>query len=207
VDLAAVLHRIHDGAKALGEPGLDARVTDDEVHQAGQAQARCLAVVLERPVVGEEQLADARGVAAAARVLQQRRVVEVAHLGGVQADRAADLLADPATAHAVAGRLAFGHVQRMAQRAQQLAQARAVGGRCSRGARRGGRQAPCRTEPGGRAAGRAVDGIGEGKVELGVHPGSIGSQALRLKRANVRRVAVQAREEGSISAAQLSISS
>ncbi len=197
VDLAAVLHGVRDGADALGEAGLDARVPDDEVHQAGQAQAHRPAVALEREVVGEEQLADARGIAAAARILQQRHVVQLAHLERVQSDRAADLLADPATAHAVAGRLAFRHVQRMAQRAQQLAQARAVAGGRTRGR--------CRQV--GRPAMGGAGGIGVGQVELGVHSGSIGACTVRLKAANVRRVAVRGPAGSSISAANRSISS
>ncbi len=174
VDLAAVLHHVDDRAQALGQAGLDAGVPDHEIHLARQAQAHRLAVVLEREIVGEEQFAQARGVAAATRVLQQRRVVQLAHPGGVQADRATDLLPDPAAAHAVAGRLAFGHVQGVAQGAEQLAQARAV-------RRAGHRRAVRQAEPGRRSARPVVGGIGVQEIELGVHPGSIGAGAARLK--------------------------
>ncbi len=174
VDLAAVLHRVDHHAQARERSGVQAGVAQHEMHQARQAEARRPAMALEAEVVGEEKRADAGGVAAAAGVLQQGRVIQLAQLLRAEADRPAQLLGDPATALGVPGRLAFREVQRMAQRDEHLGQARSVGGRGHRGARRG-----CRGDACSAGAHRVGDRVQE--IELGVHPGSIGRGGPRLK--------------------------
>lgn len=73
----------------------------------------------EGQIIGEVESADARRIAAAAEVLGQQSVVE---LRLPEADLPADLGTDPAAADAMAFRLPFGHVEGMAERAQELRQ-------------------------------------------------------------------------------------
>ena len=53
---------------------------EDEAQHLRQAVVELLEVPLEIEIVGQIELADARGVAAAAEILQQQRVVEVAQV-------------------------------------------------------------------------------------------------------------------------------
>ena len=87
-----------------------------------RAVADPLEIALESQVVGQIQLADARRIAAAAQVLQQDGVVQFPSLQFIEAKLLGNLQADPATAYAVALRLAFGDIKRVAEGAQQLGQ-------------------------------------------------------------------------------------
>ena len=119
-DLAAVLEDVDQRAKPLGQSGLHSGMRQDEAQHLRQAAVDGLEVALEGEVVGQIELADARRIAAAAEILQQQRVVELPDLALAQADLAADVDADPAAAHAMPGRLAFDHVQRVAERAEKF---------------------------------------------------------------------------------------
>ena len=84
-------------------------------HLRRVAAADLLEVTLEAQVVGQVQLADARGIAAATQVLEQQRLVQRPQLIAAHADTATDVHADPAAADAKTFRLTFGKVGRMAQ--------------------------------------------------------------------------------------------
>ena len=114
---AGGLHRADQRARARGEAGTHAGVAEHEAQRLRQAAVDLLDVAFEGDVVGEIELADTRRVAAAAEVLQQQRIVELPDLGFAETDLAADVDADPAAAHAMAGRLAFHQIQRIAERA------------------------------------------------------------------------------------------
>ena len=86
----------------------------------GKPGADGLIALFEGEIVGLIKFADPRGVARAAEILEQQRVVKVVTVLGAEAERAADVAADPAGADAMAGRLAFGDVERVAERADQL---------------------------------------------------------------------------------------
>jgi hypothetical protein len=87
----------------------------DKAQRLQHAAVEPLVVALKATVVGQIQLANAGGIAAAAEVLHQQRVVEVAQRGIAEAQFAANMNADPAAADAMARRLPLRHVQRMAQ--------------------------------------------------------------------------------------------
>ena len=95
-DLLAVAQDVDDAAQAVGQAGVQAGVAEDEAQHLRQPVADGLEVALEGEVVGEVELADARRVAAAAEVLQQQHVVELAQGRHVEADLRADVHADPA---------------------------------------------------------------------------------------------------------------
>ncbi len=118
--IAAVAEDVHDRTKPLRRPGPLLR--RDEAQRLRQAAVDLLEVVFEGQVVGEVELADARCIAAAAKVLQEERIIEFPDLGIAEADLAADLRADPAAADATAFRLPFVHIEGMAERAQRLRQ-------------------------------------------------------------------------------------
>ena len=71
-------------------------------------------------VVGTQNLAHARRVAAAADVFEQQRVIEIPELWPVQAQFAANAHADQATADGVAGNGVLGEVQREGERRNDL---------------------------------------------------------------------------------------
>ena len=99
-----------------------ARMRQHEAKHLRQAAVQQLEVLLERQVIGQIEFADARGIAAAAEILEQQGVVQILELGLRQAELAADVDADPAAPHAVARRLALGQVQRPAERAENFGQ-------------------------------------------------------------------------------------
>ena len=108
----------HDRTEALGEAGFQSRVRQHETQRLRQTAVDILEVVFEGEVVGQIELADARGVAAAAEVLEQQRVIEFPQFVIGEAGLAADMDADPAAAHAMTGGLALGHVERVTERSQ-----------------------------------------------------------------------------------------
>jgi hypothetical protein len=85
-----------------------------------QAAVEQLEVALELQIVGEVELADPGGIAAAAQVFEQQGVIQLSSLRCGQADFAADRHADPGAAHAVAFGLALGHVERVTEGAHQF---------------------------------------------------------------------------------------
>ena len=95
-------------------------LAEHEVQRRREAGADRLVALLERSIVGVVELADARGIAAAAKVLEQQGVIESPRSAWRQADRAADLHPDPAGADAMAGGLTFGEVERIAERRDDL---------------------------------------------------------------------------------------
>jgi hypothetical protein len=119
-DLGAIAQNGHDAAEPLGQARFQARVLEHETEHLRQAVAHRLEAALEVEIVRQVQLADAGGIAAAAKVLEQQRVIQFPQLVVVQASGTADMHPDPAAAHAVASGLAFGNVERIAQGANQL---------------------------------------------------------------------------------------
>jgi hypothetical protein len=122
-ETAGVDRHVDDGAEAFGETGLHPGVGKDEVEHLAEAGADELEVALEGEVVAEKELAEPRRVAGAAGILEQEHVVKVGEFGVSQADGPADAAADPAAADAVARRLALGHVEGVAEGADELGEA------------------------------------------------------------------------------------
>ena len=119
-DLAAVLEDVDDGAEPFGEAGFQAGMAEHEAQRLRQAAVDELEVLLEGEIVGEIQLADARRIAAAAKILQQQRIIEFRDLVFAEADFPADFDAYPAASHTMSGRLPFGEIERVAECAQQF---------------------------------------------------------------------------------------
>ena len=119
-DLTAVLEDVDDCPEPFGEPGFQPGMAQHEAQRLRQAAVNELEVLLEGEIVGEIQLADARRIAAAAKILQQQRVIEFGDLLLAEADFPADFDADAATSHTMAGRLPLGEIERMAEGAQQF---------------------------------------------------------------------------------------
>jgi len=117
-DVARVQEHVDQPAEALRQPHLQARVREHKPERLRQAPIERLGMLLEADVVSQEQLADARSVAAASEVFQQQSVIEFPDLHIVEPDLVTDMDSDPAAANAMSGGLAFDHVQRMAQRPQ-----------------------------------------------------------------------------------------
>src|SRR5262249_35859049 len=82
-----------------------------------------LGIVFERQVVSHKEFADAGCITAASEVFEQQSVIKLPHLGVVEPDLLSDVHADPAATDAVTGRLAFHHIQRVAQSSQKLCEA------------------------------------------------------------------------------------
>ena len=128
-DVAAILEHVDQRAKALGQAGLQSGMGEHEAKRLRQAAIDLLEVMFELDVVGQIELADPRGIAAAAQILEQQRVIQFPQLEFADPDLLTDLRADEAAAHAMPGRLAFGHVERVAERAQQFGEPDIAGGR------------------------------------------------------------------------------
>ena len=119
-DLAAVLEDVDDGAEPFGEAGFQAGMAKHEAQRLRQAAVDELEVLFEGEIIGQIQLADPRRVAAAAKILQQQRIIEFGNLGLAEADFPADFDADTAASHAMSGRLSLGEIERVAECAQQF---------------------------------------------------------------------------------------
>ncbi len=119
-DVTAIAKDVERGAKALGQAAAQTRVIEHEAQHMRQAAVEQLEVALELQIVGEVELADARGIAAAAQVFEQQGVVQLPLLRSGQADFSTDRHADPGAAHAVAFGLALGHVERVTEGAHQF---------------------------------------------------------------------------------------
>lgn len=91
-------------------------MAEHEAQHLAETAVDQLEVALEGQIVGHVELADPGCIAAAAEILEQQRVVELLQFVIGHADLAADMGADVADADAVAGRLALGQVERLAQR-------------------------------------------------------------------------------------------
>ena len=116
-DLAAVLEDVDDCPEPFGEAGFQPGMAQHEAQGLRQAAVDELEVLLEGEIVGEIQLADARRIAAAAKILQQQRVIEFRDLVLAEADFSADFDTDPAASHTMSGRLALSEIKRVAERA------------------------------------------------------------------------------------------
>ena len=127
-DLRPVAQYRHHGAEALGQPRFQAGVLEHEFQYLRQAVTHCLEILLERQVVRQIQLADARRIAAAAQVFQQQGVIQIPQVIVAHADLAAHMHADPAAADAMPFRLALGDVERLAEGGDQFGQLDAAGG-------------------------------------------------------------------------------
>jgi len=153
-DLRAVAQDVDDRAQPLRQTGVQAGVREDEAQHLRQAVAGGLEVAFEAQVVAEVELADARGIAAAAQVLEQQGVVQLPALARAQTDDAGHVHADPAAAHAVALGLALGQVECVAEGADDFGQPQPVGGKAGRGQRG---QAGVESVHGGNIGRRAPD--------------------------------------------------
>jgi hypothetical protein len=80
-------------------------VRQHETQGLRQAAADGLGVTFEGEVVGQIELTDTRGIAAAAQILHQQCVIQLTDLAFRLADLAPDVNADPASADAMALRL------------------------------------------------------------------------------------------------------
>jgi len=108
--------------KALRQACPQAGVGQHEAKRLGKAAVDLFEVVLEGQIVSQIELADARGIAAAAKIFEQQRVVQLPDPALIEADFLTDLYADPAAADAMAVGLPLGQVQNMAKRTEQLGQ-------------------------------------------------------------------------------------
>ena len=79
-DIAAILEDVDQRAKSFGQAGLQSGMGEHEAKRLRQAAVDLLEVVFELDVVGQIELADPRGIAAAAQILQQQRVVQFPQL-------------------------------------------------------------------------------------------------------------------------------
>ena len=95
-------------------------MTEHEAQRLRQAAVDELEVLFEGEIIGQIQLADPRRVAAAAKILQQQRVIEFGDLGVAEADFPADFDTDTAASHTMSGRLPLGEIERVAECAQQF---------------------------------------------------------------------------------------
>ena len=115
-EFLAVLRQVENAVDPLVQRLADTDVRHHEASETHQAVGvDLLEIAFHLPVVGAVQFEQARGVAAAARVLQQQRVVEVRQRLAVHPHLPADVHAHPATAQAVASGQSFGQVQGIAQ--------------------------------------------------------------------------------------------
>jgi hypothetical protein len=119
-DGIAVPEDVGDGGDAAAEGGGARRARGDEMDGGGKAGADRLIALLEGAVVRLVKFANARRVAGATEVLEQDGVVEIVERRGIEAELFADVHADPAGADAMAGRLALGQVEGVAERADQF---------------------------------------------------------------------------------------
>ncbi len=124
--LIPVAKDVEQAAKTPQQIRLQAGVAQHEVDHFGEGAIHQLKVALEVKIVGEIELADAGGIAAAPQILEQQRVVEVVALPGIQSQLLSQTRAYPAAADAVASWLPFRHVQGMAERTNQLCQAQSI---------------------------------------------------------------------------------
>ena len=122
-DRVAIFQDIADRRGAAAERRRRCGFRKNEVERGGEAGADGLETLLERAVVGFVERANPRRVARAAEVLEEQGVVEIVALARGEAQRDADLAADVAATDAMAGGLAFGDIERIAERADQLGEA------------------------------------------------------------------------------------
>src|SRR4030095_2312928 len=104
---SSVAKDIADRGGPAAEAALAGRVGKNEMQGRGEAGADGLEPLFEGPVVGLVQFADARRIAAASEVLEQKRVVEAVEIAAGQPKRSTQVRSDPAGAHAMPGRLAL----------------------------------------------------------------------------------------------------
>src|SRR6266478_2065004 len=101
-DFTAVLEDVDDCPEPFGETGFQPGMAQHEAQRLRQTAVDELEVLLEGEIVGEIQLADPRRIAAAAKILQQQRVIEFGDLLLAEADFPADFDADAATSNPMA---------------------------------------------------------------------------------------------------------
>jgi hypothetical protein len=89
----------------------------DKAKGLGEAAVKLFDIALEDEVVGQIELADTGGIAAAAEILQKQCVIELPQLAVAQPHFSADVNADPAAAHAMAGGLSLNEIQRVTESA------------------------------------------------------------------------------------------
>ena len=126
-------------AVSSGKPSRSAmsspRAAERDEAPGGEGEAGAIVPVdelhapLDDAVVGAEERAHAGGVARAAGVLEQQRVVERGERGVVEAELAPDAHAEEAAAHGVAGGLPFGEVERAREGAEDLGEGDVLDGR------------------------------------------------------------------------------
>ena len=121
-DGIAIAHDVEYRGQPFGPACVAAGLLKHETQHLRHIGAHQLVVVLEALVVGEIQLADARGVAAAPEVFQQQRVIQRPDRFFVHAGLAANVHADPAAAYAMALGLSLGQIEGVAQRTQQFSE-------------------------------------------------------------------------------------
>jgi glucose-6-phosphate dehydrogenase assembly protein OpcA len=90
-------------------------VTDNKAQNLCQASVNELEIMFEAQIVGKIELANSCSVAAAAKVLQEKCVIEIAEVVFTQADLPSDMRADVAASDTVTFRLPLGHIERFAQ--------------------------------------------------------------------------------------------
>jgi hypothetical protein len=70
INRGAVRHDVEQSAQALGRPGIQARMADDEAQHLVQRSVDELEIPFQEDMVGRIELADTGGIAAAAEVLE-----------------------------------------------------------------------------------------------------------------------------------------
>jgi hypothetical protein len=122
-DLASILENPDDRSEAFRQAGAETRMREDEAERLRQTIVDLLEIALEGKIVGQIELANARGVAAAAEVLQKKDIIEVVQIRFGESQFPADMDSNPTAPHTMAGGLTLGEVERMAKRAKEFRKA------------------------------------------------------------------------------------
>jgi hypothetical protein len=121
-NLAPIFENVKEAAKTFSKTGLGPGVADHELQDLPQASIDQLEIILKADVIRQIKLANARSVAAAAEILQQKCVVEVMQLWLTEADLSSNARSDVTAANTMPVWLALGHIERLAEGFDNLGQ-------------------------------------------------------------------------------------
>lgn len=125
-NLVTVAKDMKQAAKTSQQIRLQAGVAQHKVDYLGEGAIHQFEIAFEVKIVGEIELADAGGIAAAPKILKQERVVEVMAQPGVQSQPLPQTGTYPAAANAVSSWLPLGHIERMTEGTNQLRQSQSI---------------------------------------------------------------------------------
>ncbi len=111
---------VENRPQPVAERGLASGMRQHEAEHLRQAGAHGLEVALQGQIVRQIQLADPRGIAGAAEVLEEDGEIKLPQRIVAEPHVPADRQPDPGRARAMSDRLAFGEVEREGQGTQKL---------------------------------------------------------------------------------------